>query len=159
MSESSDSDAGFEFAMGEFTAWFPKDRLYGKNHMWILDRGGGRSRLGLTAYAVRLLQDVYFLDWTVDIRASLSSEKSIGSIESKKAESELYVPSNGTLATINDEVLDEPTLINAEPYDDGWLIEMDRMDQGPLMTPEQYAEHLVKAWKVAEVTIRGQVNR
>ena len=57
---------GFTFAMGEFTAEFPRDRHYATNHMWAKQVHARRWRFGLTAYAVRLLQDVYFLDWIVE---------------------------------------------------------------------------------------------
>ena len=154
----SDGGEGFEFAMGEHVAWFPNDRGFGRNHMWAMDRGGGRTRLGLTAYAVRLLQDVYFLDWTVDAGQTLTRDGSIGCIESKKAESDLYVPGPCRLATINDEVLDEPSLINADPYGDGWLIEVDRLNPAVLLSPDSYAGHLRSAWEVAQRTIKGQAN-
>ena len=55
----------FTFAMGEFAASFPRDRLYATNHMWAREMSSSRYRFGLTAYAVRLLQDVYFLDWII----------------------------------------------------------------------------------------------
>ena len=51
------------FMMGEFDARFPTDRLYAKNHMWAQPLSGGAIRCGFSAYAVRLLQDVYFLEW------------------------------------------------------------------------------------------------
>ena len=59
--------------------------------MWA-QRRDDCLRFGFTAYAVRLLQDVYFLDWSVDAGISLAERQEIGSIESKKAESSLYVP-------------------------------------------------------------------
>ena len=64
-----DGDTGhdwFDFAMGEFTAQFPCDRQYATNHMWAQRLESTRFRFGLTDYAVRLLQVVYFLDWIVD---------------------------------------------------------------------------------------------
>ena len=54
------------FMMGEFEALFPTDRQYAKNHMWAVRQSDPRYRFGFTAYAVRLLQDVYFLEWMVD---------------------------------------------------------------------------------------------
>ena len=54
------------FMMGEFEAEFPDDRLYAKNHMWARPLGESVIQFGFTAYAVRLLQDVYFLDWLLD---------------------------------------------------------------------------------------------
>jgi glycine cleavage system H protein len=157
----SDGDAGhdwFDFAMGEFTAKFPCDRQYATNHMWALQIESGRYRFGLTAYAVRLLQDVYFLDWIVDPNTPLKSRAHIGSIESKKAESDLYAPLAGTLVEINHAVLDDPSVINADTYNAGWLIEI-KAEPADLLTPDAYADHLADAWEVAQRTIKGQVNQ
>ena len=150
----------FTFAMGEHVATFPTDRLYVTNHMWASRQAGQRWRFGLTAYAVRLLQDVYFLDWIVDVHAGLTHRQMIGSIESKKAESDLYSPVAGKLAAINASTLEDPSLINASPYESGWLIEMDSPPEATtsLLTPEGYAKHLIEAWEVAQRTIKGQVN-
>ena len=68
------------FMMGNFAAEFPTDRRYARNHMWAETRGPV-TRFGFTAYAVRLLQDVYFLDWTVDAGAALALKQEIGQIE------------------------------------------------------------------------------
>lgn len=157
----------FTFAMGDFDADFPMDYLYVKNHMWALPTPASESgkssiryRFGLTAYAVRLLQDVYFLEWTVETPAPLTPRMLIGSIESKKAESDLFTPVSGTLTAINDDVLSDPSLINADPYGAAWLIEI---EAGPdvvdvLLSPDHYADHLVEAWEVAQRTIKGQAN-
>ncbi len=148
----------FDFAMGEFTAKFPCDRQYATNHMWGQQVESGRYRFGLTAYAVRLLQDVYFLDWIVDQNTPVKSRAHIGSIESKKAESDLYAPIAGTLVSINHAAMDDPSIINADAYNDGWLIEI-KAESDDLLTPEAYAEHLAEAWDVAQRTIKGQVNQ
>ena len=58
------------FMMGEFAAEFPTDRQYARNHMWALTSEGS-IRFGFSAYAVRLLQDVYFLDWNLAAPAAL----------------------------------------------------------------------------------------
>lgn len=144
------------FMMGEFEVEFPTDRFYATNHMWAMPVDDGRYRFGLTAYAVRLLQDVYFLDWTVDAPALIKLRQQIGSIESKKAESDLYAPCAGNLVAINDEALDDPSVINVEPYQGGWLLEIEAASP-ELLTPTDYLSHLDSAWKVAERTIKGQI--
>ncbi|MEM8666017.1 MAG: glycine cleavage system protein H [Planctomycetota bacterium] len=144
--------------MGEFTAEFPCDRQYATNHMWARDIGANRYQFGLTAYAVRLLQDVYFLDWICEPPSAIKLKEQIGSIESKKAESDLYAPVAGTLAAINDSTLSDPSLINADAYGEGWLIEIEAGSTPELLTPDEYEAHLVGAWKVAQLTIRGQAN-
>jgi|TARA_Y100000385_G_scaffold53189_1_gene50592 glycine cleavage system H protein len=148
----------FSFAMGEFTAEFPRDRLYATNHMWASEIAEGVWRFGLTAYAVRLLQDVYFLDWEVEPPDAIGLRAQVGSIESKKAESDLYSPVAGSLSRINELTLDDPSLINAATYGDGWLIEMATTDVDRLLDPDAYAQHLVDAWQVAQRTIKGQAN-
>ncbi|OYP32259.1 glycine cleavage system protein H [Rhodopirellula sp. MGV] len=150
----------FSFAMGEFEATFPLDRQYAKNHMWAQLQSGTTWRFGLSAYAVRLLQDVYFLDWEVDPGSTVALRQMIGAIESKKAESDLYTPIAGTLTAINDAVLSDPALINAAPYELGWLIEIDAAEGADevLLSPQQYETHLDEAWVVAQRTIKGQAN-
>ena len=53
------------FMMGKYEARVPRDRLYAANHLWLAPHGDG-YRVGFTAYSVRLLQDVYFLSWSID---------------------------------------------------------------------------------------------
>ena len=150
-----------QFMMGEFEAEFPTDRLYAKNHMWASPIEQG-FRFGFTAYAVRLLQDVYFLDWEVDAGAQVTEKQEIGSIESKKAESSLYAPIGGQLSTINELLLSDPSHINVDKYGDGWLFEIraeaERSMQESLLDPQQYVKHLETVWEVTQRTIKGQLN-
>ena len=145
------------FMMGNFQASFPTDRWYAKNHMWALATGPESFRFGLSAYAVRLLQDVYFLDLTIEPGMALKSKQEIGSIESKKAESGLYTPLPGSVVRVNDELIDDPTAINLDKYGAGWLFEL-ATSGDELLEPPQYLEHLEAAWEVAQRTIKGQVN-
>jgi len=144
------------FAMGEFQALFPVDRQYAKNHMWAT-RNGDRYRFGFAAYAVRLLQDVYFLDWSVDAPCRLKSGQEIGAIESKKAESTLYAPIAGQLTEFNSAVIQDPSTINTDKYANGWLFEI----QGTgteLLSPQDYVDLLDSVWEKTQRTIKGQMN-
>ncbi len=149
-------NADLTFMMGQFEARIPSDRLYAKNHMWA-QRKDDVHRFGFTAYAVRLMQDVYFLDWTVDPSVHLESRQEIGSIESKKAESALYAPISGELTVFNEELMDDPSAINVDKYGAGWLFEI-RGDGDSLLTPEEYVTYLASVWKVTQRTIKGQLN-
>jgi glycine cleavage system H protein len=144
------------FLMGKFEAEFPIDRQYAKNHMWAQPAGDG-WRFGFSAYAVRLLQDVYFLDWSVDAGAKLVEKQEIGQIESKKAESSLYAPIAGQLARLNEELLSDPSAINLDKYGGGWLFEIEGPGES-LLSPQGYMEHLAKVWEVTQRTIKGQMN-
>ena len=147
------------FMMGEFEAGFPTDRRYAKNHMWAVADGNeaGIFKFGFTAYAVRLLQDVYFLDWLLDAPAQLVVGQEIGSIESKKAESALFAPANGQLLEFNQRLLEDPSSINTDKYASGWLFKMRAADP-ELLSPEQYVELLEEVWEKTQRTIKGQLN-
>ena len=144
------------FMMGEFEAGFPTDRLYASNHMWGQIEAD-KVRFGFTAYAVRLLQDVYFLDWLVDAPVATDMGQEIGSIESKKAESSLYAPLTGQIVEFNDVLMDDPSAINTDKYGQGWLFEMTG-SAGELMSPAAYVEHLEEVWAKTQRTIKGQLN-
>jgi len=145
------------FMMGEFPALFPSDRQYAKNHMWAMKLSEQVFRFGFTAYAVRLLQDVYFLEWSIERGARLADRQEIGAIESKKAESALYSPIAGTLARFNEALLSDPSTINVDKYGGGWLFDIEG-DGGHLLSPREYVEHLEAVWEVTQRTIKGQLH-
>ncbi|MCE9604511.1 MAG: glycine cleavage system protein H [Planctomycetia bacterium] len=161
MTDTAGTTGDLIFMMGKFAAHVPTDRLYARNHMWALplanEQSAGGYRFGFSAYAVRLLQDVYFLEWTVDVGTNLREKQACGAIESSKAESELYAPTTGCLTAFNDKLLKDPTPINVDTYGDGWLFEM-TCERAGLLTPDKYLEHLAAAWLIAERTIKGQMN-
>src|SRR5215475_10844428 len=89
------------FLMGKFAAVLPGDRRYARNHMWAQPAGEGRWRFGFTSYAVRLMQDVYFLEWHLEAGDVVHLLQEIGHIETSKAESDLFSPLKGTLVRFN----------------------------------------------------------
>ena len=166
--------AELTFMMGEFEALLPTDRFYCANHMWaqvVSDPAGTPAliRFGFTAYAVRLLQDVYFLDWEFDAPVQLSVGQEFGSIESKKAESSLYSPVAGKLVRFNETLMEDPSAINTDKHGDGWLFEMEVLElvlpsdsagQGSsgLLSPDAYVTLLDEVWVKTQRTIKGQLN-
>jgi len=144
------------FMMGEYEASFPVEFRYAKNHMWAKEVEHN-WRFGLSAYAVRLLQDVYFLDLTIEPGMNLQLRQEIGSIESKKAESSLYSPVAGTVTQINEDLLDDPTAINLDKYGAGWMFSLDCTGED-LLPVVDYMEHLNEAWEIAQRIIKGQAN-
>lgn len=153
----SDDNDGLIFMMGEFEAAFPADRLYAANHMWATVTQDV-VRFGFTAYSVRLLQDVYFLDWMFDAPKPVAIGEEIGAIESKKAESSLYCPLPGTITTLNPDLLEDPSAINIDKYGKGWLFEMKATDTSELLSVAAYVELLDEVWDKTQKTIKGQLN-
>ena len=133
------------FMMGEFAAEFPTDRCYADNHMWGQSQSGGLIRFGFTAYAVRLLQDVYFLDWLIEAPADLQAKQEFGSIESKKAESALYAPLPGRLTQFNEQLMADPSAINVDKYGEGWLFEIEASEP-QLLSAANYIQLLEDVW-------------
>ena len=146
------------FMMGEFAAEFPTDRQYARNHMWAKAVGEQSYRFGFSAYAVRLLQDVYFLDWDIAAGTTLAERQEIGQIESQKAEASLYAPISGTLTAFNETLFKDPSAINVDNYGNGWLFEIERNGE-ELFEPSEYLQHLAAVWEVTQKTIKGQMNK
>lgn len=143
------------FMMGKYAARIPGDRLYSDNHLWLQSTGDG-YRVGLTAWSVRLLQDVYFLDWDIDPDTTVRRKQEIGQIESSKAVSALYAPADGRLVAFNEQLLDDPSAINTDGYGDGWLYLFET--EANLLSPAEYVEHLEANWDKTQRLIKGQLN-
>lgn len=143
------------FMMGNYEARIPSDRLYSENHLWALEGPGG-FRIGFTAYSVRLLQDVYFLDWSIDEYTAVKRKQEIGEIESAKAVSSLYPPGDGKILDFNQTLLDDPSAINTDGYGAGWLYHFESFMK--FFTPDEYVEFLGKKWEETQRVIKGQIN-
>lgn len=147
------------FMMGKYEAVVPTDRVYSENHLWLQSLPGqaGVYRVGFTSYSIRLLQDVYFLDWTIDPETSVTRKQAIGEIESSKALSTLYAPATGKVLRFNDEVLSDPSAINVDAYGTGWLYEFET--EFPLLDAPAYLRHLESGWEKDQRYLKGQVNQ
>src|SRR5262249_1945144 len=141
----------------KFAAVLPGDLRYApRNHMWCRQLDG-KHRFGFTAYAVRLMQDVYFLDWTVSAGQSLHFLQQIGHIETSKAESDLFSPLDGCIAAFNQELLKDPSAINVDMYGAGWLFEMEG-DGSRLLDVADYYQYLTDNWENTQRLIKGKIN-
>lgn len=143
------------FMMGKFEARIPVDRTYFESHFWAVPHGDA-FRVGFTAYAVRLLQDVYFLDWSIDADTQVRKKQSIGEIESSKAVSTMYAPADGRVLRFNEALLNDPSLINADNYDKGWLYEFSTTQL--LLSPDEYVKVLEAGWDQTQRLLKNQFN-
>ncbi len=145
------------FMMGQSPAILPVDRLYARNHMWILQQGE-MLRLGFSAYAVRLLGDMHHLRWSMETGSRIETGGQIGYVEASKATSDLYSPVSGRVESVNESVLSTPGLINTNLYDSAWLLEV-RGNGTDLLDPESYLRHLEATWPFAQRLLKGQADR
>jgi glycine cleavage system H protein len=144
------------FWMGKFGALLPGALRYARNHMWARMQAD-RWRFGFTSYAVRLMQDVYFLDWQVGAGDGVALLQQIGHIETSKAVSDLFAPLAGTITEFNRELLDDPSGINVDGYGTGWLFEMEAVAEG-LLWADEYYNHLADNWENTQRLIKGKIN-
>ncbi len=144
------------FAMGKHPAPVPGDLRYCRNHMWCRPGANGTHIFGFTSYAVRLMQDVYFLEWRID-PGLVTLKQEIGFIETQKATSGLYAPLAGRIMKFNAELLNDPSAINADNYSSGWLFEFNG-ELTETLTAEEYYAFLEEAWPQTQRLIKGQLN-
>jgi glycine cleavage system H protein len=144
------------FLMGKFPAVLPGGLRYARNHMWARPEGE-RVRFGFTSYAIRLMQDVYFLDWQVSAGDVVDLLQQIGHIETSKAVSDLFAPAAGTITEFNQELLSDPSGINVDGYGSGWLFAM-KTDGAGLLSVDEYYQHLADNWEKTQRLIKGKIN-
>jgi glycine cleavage system H protein len=145
------------FMMGRSPVFLPTDRKYAPNHMWAAAADAG-YRLGFTGYAVKLLGDVHHLEWSAQVGHDVASGQQIGFIEGSKATSDLYAPMAGTIEQLNPAVLADPSLVNTNLYDTGWLLVI-LGTSAELIGPQQYVSHLEASWPLTQRILKGQAGR
>jgi glycine cleavage system H protein len=107
----------------------PSDRRYTDQHEWALvqstDTGGGGTvvRVGITDHAQDALGDIVFVQLP-DVGDAVGPGSPIGEVESTKSVSDVYAPITGVVSAVNDALADAPETINADPYGEGWLVEI-----------------------------------
>lgn len=101
----------------------PEDLRYTDAHEWVRATSDGTVRVGVTDYAQRQLGDVVFVQLP-EIGQRVVVGLAIGEVESTKSVSELFSPVTGEVVGANDTLADQPELVNAEPYGDGWMLEI-----------------------------------
>ena len=114
---------------------------YTKDHEWI-SIDGGNATIGITDYAQGELGDIVYVE-IESIGDSLNKEEIFGSVEAVKTVSDLFIPVSGEITEMNENLEDNPELINDDPYGDGWIIKMkinDSSELNDLLSPEEYKE-------------------
>ena len=118
---------------------YPNNLKYTKDHEWLrLEENV--AFVGITHFAQSELGDIVFID--VDTEGeSLEKEEVFGSVEAVKTVSDLFMPINGEVLEFNENLEDNPELINSDPYGDGWIIKIsisDLTELDDLLTSESY---------------------
>lgn len=118
---------------------FPKELKYTKDHEWVRLEGK-RAVVGITAFAQSELGDIVFIE-VPPVGKKISIHSNLSVVESVKAVSDIYAPLTGTVVEINEQLADQPELVNQDPYGEGWIavLEWENNDEiAQLIDVEQY---------------------
>lgn len=124
---------------------FPDDLRYSKEHEWVLVEGNVAT-IGITDYAQEQLGDIVFVELPA-VGDKLSKEDTFGVVESVKSVNDIYAPISGKVLEVNDDLPDNPEIVNDDPYGDGWMIKVEVADAeelDDLMTADEYRDYVAE---------------
>jgi len=124
---------------------FPEDYKYSKEHEWVLVEGN-IATVGITDFAQDQLGDIVFVELPA-VGDKVSKEDAFGVVESVKAVSDIYAPVSGKVLEVNDDLPENPEMLNEDAYGDGWIIKIDMSDLeelNDLMSAAEYEEYVAE---------------
>ena len=122
----------------------PKDLKYASSHEWLRIESDGTAFVGITDHAQAQMGDLVYVECPEPGR-TLSVSDEAGVVESVKAASDIYAPVSGKVLAINEQLEDNPELVNQDPYGDGWMFQIklsDVSEADNLMSADEYKEQL-----------------
>jgi glycine cleavage system H protein len=123
----------------------PDELKFTPSHEWVLIEDDF-AIVGITDFAQTLLGELVYVELP-DVGDVIAQGESCAVVESVKAASDVYCPLNGQIIEVNEELADQPELVNDDPYSNGWLfkIQMDKPEQlDELLTPEEYQKQVAE---------------
>jgi glycine cleavage system H protein len=118
---------------------FPEDLKYTREHEWCRVKGN-RAIVGITDHAQDALGDIVYLELP-EVGEEVKKGETFGVVESTKAVSDLFAPVSGKVVEVNGPLADAPETINEDPYEEGWMIQIeiaDPADLKDLLEPAAY---------------------
>ncbi len=122
---------------------YPEDLRYSKEHEWVRVEGNVAT-IGVTKFAVEQLGDVTQVDLPKE-GETVKKDDVFGTVESVKAVSDVYAPLTGKIVKVNFPLADSPEYLNDEPYDEGWMVQIELAnvkELDALLTAAQYVQYL-----------------
>ena len=114
---------------------FPKELKYSNDHEWVKIEGGV-AIVGISDYAQDAMGDIVFINLP-QVGDTVSVDDVFGDLESVKAVSDMKSPVSGTVAEVNEELLDSPEKLNGDPYG-AWIMKVENFEAGDLMDAAAY---------------------
>ncbi|HUB83103.1 MAG TPA: glycine cleavage system protein GcvH [Bryobacteraceae bacterium] len=122
---------------------YPDNYRYTKEHEWVLVEGD-TGTVGITDHAQEELGDIVYVDLP-KVGAAIEQGKSLGSVESVKAVSDIYCPVSGEVKEINSTLADQPESLNSDPHGAAWLVKLklsNPAEAQSLMTAAEYQAYI-----------------
>ncbi|MET9530292.1 MULTISPECIES: glycine cleavage system protein GcvH [unclassified Streptomyces] len=117
----------------------PQQLRYSKEHEWLSVAEDGVSTVGITEFAANALGDVVFAQLP-EVGDTVTAGETCGELESTKSVSDLYAPVSGEITAVNQDVVDDPSLVNTAPYEGGWLFKVSVTGEpDDLLSADEYA--------------------
>jgi len=116
----------------------PENLKYTKTHEWVRVENG-KVKMGITYHAQEQLHDIVYVELP-EVGTEIEKGDTLGVIESVKAASDIYSPVSGKVVAVNENVIDQPELLNQDPYEN-WLVEIEMnnpKELDELLGPEEY---------------------
>ncbi|MCX2181726.1 glycine cleavage system protein GcvH [Streptomyces sp. SKN60] len=116
----------------------PQNLRYSKEHEWLSDAEGGVATVGITEHAANALGDIVYVQLP-EVGDTITAGESCGELESTKSVSDLFAPVTGEVVEANQDVVDNPELVNNDPFEGGWLFKV-RITEEPkdLLSADEY---------------------
>ncbi|MFE7582280.1 glycine cleavage system protein GcvH [Streptomyces gardneri] len=116
----------------------PQQLRYTKEHEWLSDAVDGVATVGITEFAANALGDVVYAQLPA-VGDTVAAGETCGELESTKSVSDLYSPVSGEVVAANQDVVDDPSLVNTAPFEGGWLFKV-RVEGEPdeLLSADEY---------------------
>ncbi|APF41311.1 glycine cleavage system protein GcvH [Neomicrococcus aestuarii] len=109
---------------------------YSAEHEWL--DNSTPAKVGISQVAADALGDVVYVDLP-EVGSEVTAGETCGEVESTKSVSDLYSPVSGTVVEVNQEAIDNPAILNEDPYVAGWLFAVEVSEEGPLLSAAEYA--------------------
>jgi glycine cleavage system H protein len=123
----------------------PETLSYTQEHEWVTVPADGVVTVGITAYAADALGDIVYVSLPQE-GASVEAGEPCGEAESTKSVSDIYAPVTGEVVAVNGSVEEDPSVINADPYGEGWLFKVRTSgDTGELLDAQAYSKLIEEA--------------
>ncbi|MEV7417955.1 glycine cleavage system protein GcvH [Streptomyces sp. NPDC089919] len=117
----------------------PQQLRYTKEHEWVSEvDADGVATVGITEFAANALGDVVYAQLP-EVGATITAGESCGELESTKSVSDLFAPVDGEVVEANQDVVDDPALVNTAPFEGGWLFKVKITGEADLLTADEYA--------------------